>query len=242
MAGLLYKDFVALKGKMYVTGALILLALFFGLRLLCTDDAGDFLLISLGMTIPVFAFMGILYQTEISLMETDEGKKQKQYFLSLPVTGKQYVASKYLFILLAFYAVLSWGLLVGYICIINCQTEEMQKMLSTFMGVLPALACGFLVVPTIELPFFIIYGSKRGKRIKTGFLMLFFLAMVVFLLFGDLTILDRISLAAVLAYLEEHPDTFLILQVVAPYASFALYYLSYRISCAQFVRREWEDD
>lgn len=164
MAGLLYKDFAAIKGRVYVVGAVAVLILSLALRLILPKELGDYLLVPGGISIILLAFMGILYQIEVSLLETDEGKKQKHYFLSLPVTGKQYVASKYLFILLAFYFVLSFGLLMGFIFDINCETEEMQKLLIGFMGALPVLACTLLIVPTIELPFLLSSAPKEENR------------------------------------------------------------------------------
>lgn len=242
MAGLLYKDFAAVKGKLYVIAGVAILLFYIILRFAMPNELGDIFLVTGLVNITTCAFFVILFILEIKLLETDEGRKQKNYFLSLPVTKKQYVASKYIFILIAFYAVLSLGLLLSYICNIDCQSEDMLKLLSGYSGLLPMLVCAFLVVPAIELPFFIIWGSQRGKQIKTGLVMGIFFVIVVYLLFGDLTILDKISVMQIMEYLEKHPDTTMILQVVTPYVSFLLYYLSYRISYAAFARREREDD
>lgn len=242
MAGLLYKDFATVKGKLYVIAGLVILLFYSIIRFVMPNEFGDILLVTGLVNITILAFGIIIYQLEISILESDEGRKQKNYFLSLPVTKKQYVASKYIFILIAFYGVLSLGLLLSFICNIDCQSEDMLKLLSGYSGLLPVLACVLLVVPAIEMPFFIIWGSKRGKQIKVGLVMGIFFAIVVYLLFGDLTILDKISVMQIIEYLKEHPDMTMILNVVTPYVSFLLYYLSYRISYALFARREREDD
>lgn len=242
MAGLLYKDFASVKGKLYVILGVAILLCYGILRFALPNELGDLLLVTGMVNITLWSFFVIVFVMEIKLLETDEGRKQKNYFLSLPVTKKQYVASKYIFILIAFYAVLSFGLLLSFICNIDCQSEDMLKLLSGYSGLLPMLTCMLLIVPAIEMPFFIIWGSKRGKQIKVGLVMGIFFALVVYLLFGDLTILDKISVMQIMEYLEKHPDTMMILNVVTPYVSFLLYYLSYRISYAAFARREREDD
>ncbi len=242
MAGLLYKDFATVKGKLYVIVGVAILLFYSIVRFAMPNEFGDIFLVTGLVNITILAFGIIIYQLEISILEADEGRKQKNYFLSLPVTKKQYVASKYVFILIAFYGVLSLGLLLSFICNIDCQSEDMLKLLSGYSGLLPVLACILLVVPAIEMPFFIIWGSKKGKQIKVGLVMGIFFAIVVYLLFGDLTILDKISVMQIIEYLNEHPDTTMILNVVTPYVSFLLYYLSYRISYTTFERREREDD
>ena len=66
--------------------------------------------------------------------------------------------------------------------------------------------------------------------------------VLVYLFFGDLTILDRINFMAILNYLKNHTALLLVLQVAAPYGVFLLYYLSYRISCVLFRKRGLEND
>ena len=115
-------------------------------------------------------------------------------------------------------------------------------MILLFDGLLPAMTCGFLLLPAIELPFFIGMGTKRGSQVKTGLLIMVFFLIIVYLFFGDLTILDRINFMAILNYLKNHTALLLVLQVAAPYGVFLLYYLSYRISCVLFRKRGLEND
>ena len=242
MAGLLYKDFVAVKGKIYVTVMLAVLVLVLAVRLFVHTAYIDGVIWAACLMVSAFLYFAIVGKMEISLVAADEGRKQKQYYLSMPVSRDQYVASKYLFLLLTFWVLLSFSTLLQTICLVRCQTESIQEMILLFDGLLPALTCGFLLLPAIELPFFIGIGTKRGSQVKTGLLMIVFFLVIVYLFFGDLTILDRINFMAILEYLKNHTGLLLVLQVIAPYGIFFLYYLSYRISCVLFRKRGLEND
>lgn len=242
MTGLLYKDFVAVKGKVYIRSILVLFFLMLGLRLLLPPSEVDFVVMSLWFTSVMILFIVILSKLEVSIVSVDEGRKSKQYYLSLPLQKKQYVASKYIFILLAFYITLLFGMVAGQMCLINCMDETAKNMIDQCMGLLSLLFCEFMIVPAIELPFLIGFGSKKGSIIKTGIIFAIFFIVIVYMLFGDLSIVDKISLASLINYCSDHPEVLFVLNVVSPYITFGLYYLSYRISCLLFERKEWEDD
>ena len=99
MAGLLYKDFVAIRGKIYAICMVAVLVLGFVLRLIVQDEATEYILV---MYVPLMVFslyMLVNNKMETDLMQVDEAKKQKQYCLSLPINKKLYVAEKYVFML-----------------------------------------------------------------------------------------------------------------------------------------------
>ncbi len=242
MAGLLYKDFMAVKGKMYVIAGIIVLLLAFLLRIAVPVEEADVFMLTLCICVAGILYVLIVAKLEVSVLSADEGRKQKQYYLSLPVSIRQYVASKYLFLLLAFYVAMSVSMLIGTIGRIHCGSEEIDQMIHQWMALVPVLACVFLLIPAIELPFLMAYGVKKGGRLKTGFLISFFFLGIVYLMFGDLSIFDEISVVCILKNLAEHQEMLLILQVLVPYITLGLYYLSYRISCRLFGRKEWGDD
>lgn len=237
MAGLLYKDFVSLKGKIYVAVVLAVLVLAMVLRILLPPSYIDELLWALSVLIIFLLYLLVVEKIEISLIAADEGRKQKQYFLSLPISRRQYVASKYLFLLLTFFVLLSVSELLQTICMINCRNEEIMEAIPVFESVLLSLSCAFLLIPAIELPFFVGFGADRGNQIKTGLLMVLLFLVILYLFFGDLTIIDRINFIEMLNYLNANKGVFLCLQTFAPYGVFLLYYLSYRVSCRLFEKR-----
>lgn len=242
MAGLLYKDFVAVKGKIYVAVILAWTLFTLVLRVAVPIEMIDFMLMAL---LPLF--IGVLYvflvgKLETSVVSVDEGRKQKAYFLSLPVSKAKYVASKYIFLLLAFFVVISVSIFNSFICLINCQNEMASQVVEGVQSLIPICSCILLIIPAIELPFFIGFGAKKGMQIKQTLLIIAFFLAIIYLLFGDLTIFDRIDLVSIMTYLNEHVEVLLTLQVLTPYVSLALYYVSYKLSCLLFARKEWEND
>lgn len=242
MAGLLYKDFIAVKGKWYMGFALLWMALSLIIKIAVPGEETEYVLMGIAICV-IFIFYAILiFKVEVSVASTDEGRKQKQYYLSLPVSTEQYVASKYIFMLIAYYAVLSMGIFVLSICLIGCQSEEVEMMLGNVQPLVPIWACILLLVSAIELPFFIAMGRKKGNRIKTGLSVALFFLVIVYMLFGDLRILDKLNMAEVLNYLENNLHILLAFETFLPCLALGGYYLSYKVSCLLLGRRKWEDD
>ena len=168
MAGLLYKDFVAIRGKIYVICLVAMLLLEFVVRSLVQDDAIEYLLVMF-MIILVGGLYGLVAnKIETDLIHVDEAKKQKQYCISLPLNKKMYVAAKYVFMLVVFYVVQSFLALFCSIMVINCQTTVCMNIVSIIMGMLPILTTLMMGVSAVELPFFIGIGYKKGNLLKQG--------------------------------------------------------------------------
>ena len=242
MAGLLYKDFVAIRGKIYAICMVAVLVLGFVLRLIVKDEATEYILV---MYVPLMVFSLYLHvnnKMETDLMQVDEAKKQKQYCLSLPVNKKLYVAEKYVFMLLIFYIAQSFVALFCSIMAVDCVTTICMQILSSIMAIIPIITTGMMTLAAIELPFFIGAGYKKGKILKQGILEGFFVVFIVYLLFGDLNVFEKFSLEIFVTWLEEHQDVVNALHVFTPVIGLAVFYISYRISCFLYERRELSDD
>ena len=242
MAGLLYKDFVAIRGKIYAICMVAVLVLGFVLRLIVKDEATEYILV---MYVPLMVFSLYLLvnnKMETDLMQVDEAKKQKQYCLSLPINKKLYVAEKYVFMLLIFYIAQSFVALFCSIMAVDCVTTICMQILSSIMAIIPIITTGMMTLAAIELPFFIGAGYKKGKILKQGILEGFFVVFIVYLLFGDLNVFEKFSLEIFVTWLEEHQDVVNALHVFTPVIGLAVFYISYRISCFLYERRELSDD
>ena len=242
MAGLLYKDFVAIRGKIYAICMVVVLVLGFVLRLIVKDEATEYILV---MYVPLMVFSLYLLvnnKMETDLMQVDEAKKQKQYCLSLPINKKLYVAEKYVFMLLIFYIAQSFVALFCSIMAVDCVTTICMQILSSIMAIIPIITTGMMTLAAIELPFFIGAGYKKGKILKQGILEGFFVVFIVYLLFGDLNVFEKFSLEIFVTWLEEHQDVVNALHVFTPVIGLAVFYISYRISCFLYERRELSDD
>ena len=242
MTGLLYKDFVAIRGKIYALCAVAALVLGFLARLLIRDDATEYLLVMYLIILVFVLYVLINNKIETDLMQVDEAKKQKQYSISLPITKKQYVAAKYVFMLLVFYIVQSFVTLFCYIIAVDCVTTLCVQLASSIMTILPMITTLMMVVSAIELPFFIGVGYKKGSLLKQGLLEAAFVVGIIYLLFGDLKIFDNVSLYVFVTWIENHQVVVNALHIFAPVIGLAIYYISYRISCALYERRELNDD
>jgi len=242
MAGLLYKDFVAIRGKIYAICMVSVLLLCFIVRLLIQDEAIEYILVMYMMLLAVELYALVANKIETDLMRVDEAKKQKQYCVSLPVNKRQYVASKYVFMLVVFYVVQSFIALFCTIMVVDCKTTVCLNLVSIIMGLLPIITTGAMVLSSLELPFFICAGYSKGKFLKQGLLVGFFVLFIVYLLFGDLKIFQNFSLDVFITWIESHQDVLNALHVFTPVMGLLVYYISYRISCFLFERRELGDD
>lgn len=254
MAGLLYKDFVGIRGRRIVlllTGCtfvfLILRFLFPGnvdtvmAGTFVENEAGeltqitvgafhDSFLVMLPLLFIVSAFMLPITWTA-AICRHDEKNKTRQYTGALPLDKNAYIASKYLFIGIAVYILFSldtvWTIIYGSVAGKNNSTDCLMA-LSQFL----LAFCGFSLVPaSIELPFFITLGVKKGMVIKTAILEgTAFLAMA-YLLFGNLGIFINFDISVFVNWCNEHMVIVTLISVISPVAELIIFWLSYRITC-----------
>lgn len=246
MAGLLYKDFVAVHGKIFVAVLLIITAFLavFSISPLpaVADYSGAIIagaLVSLAaMLLPMVVVMSV----ENNVIAADDGAGKKAYLMSLPVSKRQYVASKYIFILICYYVILS--VLVIWVQFVSIHMEKAMEdnFLMNLIGLSPLWIQTLLLVSAMELPFLINMGVRAGTAIKTGIMAVLMYAIFAYMLFGDMTVLENFNLMAMLEWLEEHAEVTMTLQVLGPVIVSGLYYLSYRIAAALFERGERGDE
>ncbi len=238
MTGLLYKDFKAVKGHYYIMSLLCFTAVLILHKIFFCNEQID-ILVGMWLSLVPFALISmLLVKIEIGIIAADEVKNAKIYLLSLPVSAKDYIASKYWFMLIGHYVILSVSMLWGITYQIQTVDIGVSELVSNIISLLPAILCGTLSLVALELPFFILAGSKKGAMIKTAMLLAVMLGLIVFLLFGDLTILDKLDFAKFFKYLEEHIEILFKIQIFAPVISLLLYYCSYRVTCIFFARKE----
>ncbi|MGN1160071.1 MAG: ABC-2 transporter permease [Lachnospiraceae bacterium] len=242
MTGLLYKDFIAVKGKMYTAllGAFFLLIV--AARLLFHTEEADILLWGAAFIMIGCSYLLIIFKLEVSVVAVDEGRRQKQYYLSLPVSKKEYVASKYLFLFAAFCAVTALSYAGSAVCLIQCENNAVSSMIRNIWGYLPVVAGSLLFLTALELPFLVGFGARRGGMIKTGILIALFFCGIAYLLFGDLEILNGNFMMHLIRYFEEHKEKMLGIKIAVVIGSLVMYCVSYLISALLFAGKEWSDD
>lgn len=258
MGGLLYKDFVSVGGKKLSWILVIGTVLFIPLRMfvagiadnpdfMAEDANGDAVAI---LDMLVLLVLGTLIIGLVSLVNTWTGKiveddsknKIREYIASLPVDADTYVASKYVFIGIAvymFYSMEAIWLVTDRAFSTGARLGEIRSALITMSMPLMELV---LFVAAVELPLYMLMGAGKAKLCRVSFWMVVGLAVIAFLLFGDLNKLDRMQdIAAWIEWLVRHNTEMVLLQALLSAISIFLYYLSYRFTC-HFYRKELRID
>ncbi len=261
MAGLLYKDFVSIRGRRIVLIMIGCTLAFMALRFLfpgnvgavasfgmAENEAGELVEITVGELRDSFLVMlPLLFMVAgLSLIPTwtaaicrhDERNRTRQYTAALPLAKNAYIASKYLFIGIAVYLLFSldsvWIIIFNSVAGENNSSEclkIMSQFLMTFCGML-------LVLAAIELPFFITLGVKKGMLVKTALIEGFAFLGMAYLFFGNLMIFKNFDIGIFVNWCEEHFVIAALISVLSPIAELFLFWLSYRITCRINQNRE----
>lgn len=257
MAGLLYKDFIGIRGKRIVgilAGCTVLFlivrfvfpgnvttALAGGMKESETGDLRDSLLVTLPMLLVVCG-MTLPSTWTTAICRNDEKNKTRQFTGALPLDKNAYIASKYIFIGIAVYVLFS--LETMWIIIFNSVAgDNLSREVVTYISSLLAAFCGIsLLIAAIELPFFLTFGVKKGSVLKTAILEGIALLVTAYLLFGNLTVFDNFNIYVFVNWCEEHLVIVMLISIVSPVADILIFWLSYRLTCRINQNREVEID
>lgn len=247
MTGLLYKDFLCVRGKKICLFMIMQFLLVAGLRFLGrgSEDA-DFLVMTVYMLFNLASYGFVLFGLDMALFRHEKKAKEKRYYFSMPISKVQYVREKYLFMLLALYVLISVGYFEGMVCRINYSDKYVKVVDPTilfFQSMLIPFACIVLFVCAIEFAFMFALGAERGVQVKLTMLILLFLVFITYMLFGDFSALDEFDVPGAMEYLREHRDFSMLLTILFAVAGGGSYWLSYLFSVKKFTGREdWLDD
>lgn len=262
MGGLLYKDFIACFRMqkvntawlmVIITAAFILFRILFpgsntNPNLVLTNEAGEvvtnipdiFFAIMLFMLIFVCFLMVSSFADAIVLH--DEKNKIKNYINAMPLEKHSYVASKYIFVGILTYVILS----IEYVWCIVCKSFCVEGVISDMVELLTSsvsmLSLMGLFLVAIQLPFLLTIGNEAATLIKITLLTLAIFAIMGYVFFGDMSFLDNwdlINVVEMLAkWVDHHKTEVLIVQFISPILVLGFYYLSYLISCKLVDRKE----
>lgn len=265
MAGLLYKDFVGIRGRRILLILLGCTLVFVVLRFLfpgnvdavmsvgmVENEAGELVGITVGELRDSFLVMlPLLFMVAgISLIPTwtvaicrhDEINRTRQYTAALPLAKNAYIASKYLFIGIAVYLLFSldsiWIIIFNSVAGDN-NSAECLRILSQFLMTF----CGLiLILAAIELPFFITFGVKKGMLVKTALIEGAAFLGAAYLFFGNLKVFRHFDITVFINWCEEHLIIVALISILSPIAELFFFWLSYRITCRINQNREAEID
>lgn len=148
MKGLLYKDFITLKG--YAKPILFMMAIF-----IAVSFVNEEYLKMLTFMIPF-----IIIMMSINTFSYDIYTKWDSFSLTLPITKKDMVLSKYILAIILIILGSLIGLIVPIlISLITSSAIDIETLLSTIMGV----AAGMSLVIIINFPLIFKFGPEKGR-------------------------------------------------------------------------------
>lgn len=258
MGGLLYKDYVAIRGKRFVWILIFLTIIFTVLRMIfpgttiffdlgaVTENGeavnildtyfllGEFLMI----------WMGCYYTNDLAskILQYDQKDKIRGYLFSLPIKKSTYVASKYIFIGITAYVFFSFYE-IWHIISMSTMCDQLSINLSYVLAsfAIPFL-CFTLFVTSIELPMFLFMGKEKAKMVKVGIILFIDFFVVWYLLFGDLSLIENWDMENLVNWVDAHGFLLTFLSIISPVITVAFSYVSYRIAIFFYGRRESFDE
>ena len=256
MGGLLYKDFLSIKGKKMVTIFSVLTVALVFVRLivafadtpnawLMENSEGEVMsfldyLVSMPAQMLPIMFIGFIAGWIPNILKNDEKNKIHNYLSATPLSKRTYIAEKYVFIGICIYAALS-------ICVIWCVISmafladgvvlDILMLISSFLIELFSLA---LIGASIEFPVFVAFGKEKGQMIKTAILEVLACLAVAYLFFGNLNVLEKIDFNRIIEWAKSHSFALMFMAVISPLITLTAYYISYRISVCIYERKEMD--
>lgn len=230
MKGLLYKDFLAIKGKWLCIGLVAFVIAYVGLRIALPGERWEYADILLYFLYSVVsAVLAVLPTMSLNyIFGQDEKSKSKKYMLSLPFAKKDFVASKYVLFMVVYYVmisminILSMAFMVGATdqqIIENVQQENMVRM---------GLVLVFLLFHSVQFPAYLLLGVKKAGEVNTTIVMLIMLALLPVFLFVNP---DNLDLSV---FMMKHKNMIYAVLSSGFWIVLGIYYLSYRFTLKHF--------
>ena len=254
----MYKDFVAIKGKriciilLSAIALLCILRVIFpgsmaeGLEMVFVNDQGirinalDLMFVTPYICI-IFTIVCFIDMWCARLSEADESSSRiKNYVSSLPVSANSYVASKYVFVTIATYVLISLLSITGIV--LAAFTEPgtgLDLIRMCEMLVLPVTSL-LILVASVELPLYILLGREKGNLAKVAIILLFVFVIIGFMLFADISWLtDKENyIIAFYNWYTKHLTEMTLISYLSPVIDLFIFYLSYRITVYFKARQE----
>lgn len=254
MGGLLYKDFILVKGKLNVWIMVVLTVLFLVLRVqfpgtedlkgfIVENDAGEmvnildtfFLMAETTMLLAGFLFINAWCS---KIVMSDEKNKIRGYLSSMPFNKRSYVASKYIFIGITAYVILSVYLVWHVIDLAFMRPGHMMEVSYLGAGFSLTLISLMLFVAALELPLYFLLGKGKARLVEISFMMFLGLLALGFLMFGDMNLLANIDIGVLIDWANAHEFELMLLSTLSPVIVVLIYYASYRVTAHFYLRKE----
>ena len=250
MGGLLYNTYVSLKGKRFVWIFTVMTVLFIAIRMIFPGwrnlmdyvayDAQGNLINGLDRIMALFPLFMIGIALEFTnfwvpqCIEKDEKNKIREYFSAMPFGKNTYVASKFAYIGIVTYVFFSlsliWTSTAGAFSI-DPTAIGMADMTQEIALALFALS---LFSSGLELCMFLVLGTKKAMMNKVGFFLALGIAVIGFLLFGNILVFEKINWEAIMNWINTHQFEVVLIQILSSASGLLIYFGFYKLSCALY--------
>ena len=258
MGGLMYKDFVAIKGKriciilLSAIAILCILRMIFpgslaeGLEMISENDQGirintlDLMFVMPYICI-IFSIVCFIDMWCARLSEADEScSRIKNYVYSLPVSANSYVAAKYVFITIATYVLISLLSITGIVLAAFAEEGYVLDILRMFEVMVLPVTSLLILVASIELPLYILIGREKGNLVKVAISLLLVFVLIGFMLFADMSWLSEREefFNKFFNWFMKYKTEVTMVSYLTPIADLIILYISYRITVFFKARQE----
>lgn len=214
--GLIIKDFMNIKS--YKSTMIYLVIMFLVVSIL-NNEVSTFLPLMITL---IFGMIGI------SSFSYDNFSKSDKYILSFPVSKKDMVKARYIYILL----MTAVGAIIGPIIatlVQGLKTNNLEGIREIVMTTAGALL-GMIVLQIVQIPIMYKFGAEKGRIIQM--ITIIVVMGIISVITAFLIKISPYTLDEVLLMLERYG--FIIITIIV----FILYYISYKISCKIYAKKE----
>ena len=254
----MYKDFVAIKGKriciilLSAIAILCILRMIFpgslaeGLEMISENDQGirintlDLMFVMPYICI-IFSIVCFIDMWCARLSEADEScSRIKNYVYSLPVSANSYVASKYVFITIATYVLISLLSITGIVLAAFAEEGYVLDILRMFEVMVLPVTSLLILVASIELPLYILIGREKGNLVKVAISLLLVFVLIGFMLFADMSWLSEREefFNKFFNWFMKYKTEVTMVSYLMPIADLIILFISYRITVFFKARQE----
>ena len=225
MRGLLYKEFYQFRIDFWIITGLEILLCGLSITSVVTFDPSEpqWTIIMLLASIYTLSIMlGSILCSEF--FSKDEKRPWNHFAMALPQTEAGQVLAKY-------YAVLLVHLYVLFVCFIadTIAVVVVGDSSISAMTVAVVVFCIRMLVMVFEIPFVLRFGAQTGTTVEGTVAGILFVAIGIYLLFGDISFLLQENFWEALMEWIQSGNVVWVLAIL-PYITGVFYYLSYRVS------------
>lgn len=229
MIGLLYKEFIATKGKLFLILSGIHLILLITIPFISSEtEVSSIYMYSVYLLVALSMIMGY---SATRLIRSDN-QKQIEYFLGTTVNASGYVMSKFVFLFLTYIFVAIMIVAEGLIVKSNMTLDVSTNMMNDCWKIVPIGIGISLFISSLELLLCYVF-KIDGNNVLTGFAIVVMFVFLAYIFFGDLSVFEKINMTNLI---KNHKKVIAILQIVIPVAAVAFTMLSCVVSIKFFKR------